>query len=166
MSGPAAERAYRAGKAYEKTYYGCAQCTLAALQDAFDRRDDAVFRSATALSGGGGLTTDGSCGAYVGGIMFLGQLLGREREDFADPEGIRLQTAAMARELRERFIDAYGSVVCRDIQTKIMGRPYYLADEEEFRRFHDAGAHEVHCPEVVGSAARWAAEVVEDHRLV
>ncbi|MBU1227676.1 MAG: C-GCAxxG-C-C family protein [Actinobacteria bacterium] len=165
MPGDRAERAYQAGDHYERTYYGCGQCALAALQDVFDRRDDAVFRAATGLAGGGGLACDGSCGAYNGAILFFGQLLGRDRDDFADPAGVRLQTAGMVRELRQRFIDAYGSVTCRNIQTKTMGRPYYIADPEDFRRFHDAGAHDVYCPEVVGRAARWAAEIVEAHGL-
>ena len=165
MASTAAERAYEAGWAYESTYRGCAQCVLAALQDAFDARDDAVFRAATGLAGGGGLACDGSCGAYVGAGMFFGQLLGRERDDFADPEGVRLQTAAMVRELRRRFLDEYGSVTCRDVQTRVMGRSYYIADPEESRRFHDAGAHDVHCPGVVGRAAGRAAEIVEAYGL-
>ncbi len=160
-----AERAYEAGRRYEQTYYGCAQCTVAALQDTFDRRDDAVFQAATGLAGGAGLTTDGSCGAYAGATMFLSQLIGRTRDDFADAEGVRLRTAALVRRLRRRFLDEYGSVVCRDVQTKMMGRSYYLADPEEFQRFHDAGAHDVHCPEVVGRAARWAAEIVTEEGL-
>jgi C_GCAxxG_C_C family probable redox protein len=161
----AAERAYEAGKRYEQTYKGCSQCVLAALQDVFDRRDDAVFQAATGLSGGGGLTTDGSCGAYAGATLFFGQLLGRARDDFADPAEIRKQTAEMVRELRQRFLDEYGSVVCRNVQTRMLGRPYYLADPDELQRFHDAGAHDVHCPEVVGRAARWAAEIVTERGL-
>ena len=160
MAGDVAEQAYQAGKRYESTYRGCAQCTLAALQDAFGRRDDSVFRAASGLAGGCGLTTDGNCGAYTGGIMFFGQMLGRERDDFADPGGIRLHTAALARRLRQRFLDEYGSVICRDVQTRVLGRPYYLADSDDFDRFHQAGAHEVHCPEVVGRAAQWAAEIM------
>lgn len=165
MAQDAADRAYDAGKMNEKNYRGCAQCALGALQDAFDRRDDAVFQAATGLAGGGGLACDGSCGGYVGGIMFIGQLLGRERDNFADPEGVRLQTAEMVRDLRQRFIDEYGSIICRNIQTRVMGRPYYIADPIEFERFHDAGAHDIHCPEVVGLAARWAAEIVAENEL-
>jgi hypothetical protein len=33
-------------------------------------------------------------------------------------------------------------------------------------RFKEVGAHEVHCPEVVGLAARWAAEIVLENDLV
>jgi C_GCAxxG_C_C family probable redox protein len=160
-----ADRAYEAGKAYEQDYHGCAQCTLAALQDAFDRRDDAIFQAATGLAGGGGLTTDGNCGSYSGAVMFIGQLLGRTRDDFADPAEVRHQTAEIVRALRSRFIEEYGSITCRDIQTKVIGRPYYLADPDDLQRFHDAGAHDIHCPEVVGRAARWAAEIVREEGL-
>jgi C_GCAxxG_C_C family probable redox protein len=159
------DRAYEAGSTYEREYRGCAQATLAALQDAFEARDDTVFRAATGLSGGGGLACDGSCGAYVGAALFFGQLLGRERDDFADPAGVRLRTAAIVRELRQRFIDEYGSVTCGDIQAAVVGRRFFLADPEEMERFDEAGGHEVHCPEVVGRGARWAAELVEAHNL-
>jgi len=165
MAGEIADRAFEAGRQYERTYGGCSQCVLAALQDVFGRRDDAVFQAATGLAGGGGLACDGSCGAYTGAILFLGQLLGRNRDGFADPDLVRRETARLVRRLRQRFIDHYGSVVCRNIQTKVMGRPYYIADAEDYARFHDAGAHEVFCPQVVGLAARWAAEIVEEHQL-
>ncbi|HEY82501.1 MAG TPA: C_GCAxxG_C_C family protein [Dehalococcoidia bacterium] len=161
----AAEKAYELGKHYEKTYRGCSQCVIAALQDTFDIRDDAIFKAATGLAGGGSMATDGSCGAYVGAIMVLGYLLGRERDNFSDPEGIRFRTHELARKFHERYIDQYGSVVCRDIQTKVMGRPYYLCDPEEYQKFHNAGAHDVHCPEVVGKAARWMAEIIEAENL-
>ena len=161
-----AEKAYELGKHYEKTYRGCSQCAIAALQDVFDIRDDAIFKSATGLSGGASMATDGSCGAYVGAIMILGALLGRERDNFGDPEGIRFKTHQLAGKFRKKFIDEYGSVVCRDIQTKVMGRPYYLPDPEEYEKFHNAGAHDIYCPEVVGKASRWMAEIIMEENLV
>lgn len=165
MKNDAADRAYRAGKRNEAEYHGCAQCVLAALQDTFDQRDDVVFRSATGLSGGGGLAGDGSCGAYAGASMFLGQMRGRDRDDFTDAAGERHETARMVGELRRRFVDRYGSVVCGDVQTSVIGRAFDLNDPEDVDRFKEAGAHEVHCPEVVGLAARWAAEIVVDNGL-
>ncbi len=166
MAENAAEKAYEAGKNYEKTYKGCSQCVIAALQDVFGIRDDAVFKSATGLSGGAAMTGDGGCGAYVGALMVLSSLLGRDRDNFADSEGVRFKTHQLARKLHEKFIDQYGSVVCRNIQTKVMGRPYYLADPDEFQKFHDAGAHDIHCPEVVGKAARWMAEIILEEDLI
>ena len=156
----AAEKAYELGKHYEKTYMGCSQCVLAALQDVFNKRDDSVFKAATALAGGGARTTQGSCGAYVGALLFLGSVFGRERDKFDDPEGVRMKTQALAIKLHDKFTQEYGSVVCANIQTKTMGRPYYLVDPEEFKKFHAAGAHEIHCPEVVGKSARWLTEII------
>jgi C_GCAxxG_C_C family probable redox protein len=161
-----AEKAHELGKHYEKTYRGCSQCVIAALQDVFDRRNDDIFKSATGLAGGSAMSSEGSCGAYVGAIMFLGAVVGRERDSFADPEGVRFKTHQMAGKLRRRFIDEYGSFICRNIQTKVMGRYYYLADPDEYQKFHDAGAHDIHCPEVVGKAARWMTEIIEEEGLV
>ena len=98
--------------------------------------------------------------------MFLSTLLGRNRDDFTDSSGAIFKNFELVRKLRERFIQDYGSVVCRNVQTKIFGRPYYLADTDEFQKFEKAGAHEVHCPEVVGKAARWAAEIIIEKELV
>jgi C_GCAxxG_C_C family probable redox protein len=160
------EKAYELGHYYEKTYRGCSQCAIAALQDVLDMRNDDIFKSATGLSGGSALSTDGACGGYVGAIMVLGHIVGRERDKFDDTEGLRYKTHEMAGKLRQKFIDEYGSIICRNIQTKTMGRPYYLADKEEAEKFHNAGAHDIYCPDVVGKAARWMVEILQDAKLV
>jgi C_GCAxxG_C_C family probable redox protein len=162
----AAEKAYQLGKEYEKTYRGCSQCVIAALQDVLDARNDDVFKAATGLAGGTGLTCDSGCGAYMGAVLVLGSLLGRERNKFSDPEGVRFKTHKLVRKFRDQFIREYGSVICRDIQTKVLGRYYYLPDPQEFEKFHNAGAHDIHCPEVVGKAARWMTEIVLEEGLL
>jgi C_GCAxxG_C_C family probable redox protein len=161
-----AEKAYQMGKEYERTYRGCGQCVMAALQDTLDIRNDDIFKAATALAGGTGLATDSGCGAYIGAILVLGSLVGRERNNFSDPEGIRFKTHDLARRFRERFIREYGSVICRDIQNKILGRYYYLPDPQEYEKFHNAGAHDIHCPEVVGKAAKWMTEIILEEGLI
>jgi len=98
--------------------------------------------------------------------MILSLLLGRQRDDFADSARVVPRNFALVRKLRNRFIQEYGSVVCRNVQTKVFGRPYYLADTDEFQKFEKAGAHDVHCPEVVGKAARWAAELIIEAELI
>ncbi|RLB29772.1 MAG: hypothetical protein DRG87_06445, partial [Deltaproteobacteria bacterium] len=65
------DRAYQLGFEYEKTYRGCSQCAIAAIQDTLDIRDDSVFKAGTGLAGGGGLTGIGVCGGYVGGVMVV-----------------------------------------------------------------------------------------------
>ena len=167
MAKTAAERAYELGKEYEKTYRGCGQCVIAALQDALDIRNDGVFKAATGLAGGGGSTIDGSCGSYVGAILVLGLLFGRERDKFDDFEGAGLPNLELVRKFRDKYIQEYGSVVCRDIQNKVFGRPYYLADPDEFKKFEGAGGHSDHgCPEVVGKAARWITEIILEENLL
>lgn len=165
MTENAAEKAYELGKHYEKTYRGCSQCAVAALQDVFDIRNDDIFKASTGLAGGSALTCEGSCGAYVGALLVLGHLVGRERDKFDDPEGVRFTTHKLSGKLRQKFIDEYGSIICRNIQTKVLGRYYYLADPQEFEKFHNAGAHDIHCPKVVGNASKWMAEIIQDAKL-
>jgi len=160
------EKAYKLGHEYEKTYRGCGQCLAAAVQDALDIRNDDIFKALTGYAGGGGTVGDSGCGAYVGGILFLGLLLGRERDNFADAEGIRFKSYELARKLHGRFINEYGSVICRDIQTKVMGRPYYLADQDDMDKFDRAGGHATVCPDVVGKAAKWTVELILAENLL
>ena len=162
-------KAYELGFTYEKEYGGCAQCVFAALQDVLDLRNDVtdgIFKSATALAGGAGLEGDGHCGAYSGALLMMGHIIGRERDNFADPERIRAKTNVLARKLHEKFIENYGSVTCHLIHRKILGRPYYLPDRDEYRKFEEAGAHEDKCTGVVGETARWAARILAEEGYI
>ena len=160
------EKAYELGKKYERTYKGCGQCFVGAVQDALNLKGDEVFKASTAFAGGIGLMGDGSCGAYVGGILILGDRIGREKSDFIDAPGVRFKTYSLAKRYHDLFIEKYGSVTCRDIHMKIFGRPYFLNDKEEFMKFEQAGGHEDKCPEVVGVAARWLLELLAKEDLI
>jgi len=167
MASERVQKAYDLGKYYEKTFKGCGQCVIAALQEAFNIKNDEVFKSATPLAGGVLRAVDGSCGAYIGALLMLGTLIGRTRDNFADPEGIRYKTFELGMKLREKYIKEYGSTVCSDIQNRLYGRYYYLADKAEFQKFEEAGAHgDNGCPEVVGKVARWMAEIIEEAGLL
>lgn len=159
-------RAYELGFDYEQRFRGCSQCVVAAIQDTLGIQDDAVFRAATGLAGGGALTGLGACGGYVGAVMVLGQLRGRERSDFADPAGVRFQTFDLAKRLADRFVEEFGGTICRDVQTGVFGRCFDLRDPADFARFDAAGAHQDKCPDVVGRAARMAVEIILDEGLV
>jgi len=123
----------------EERYGGCGQCVIAVLQDAFRMPSNEVFKAMSGYAGVGATEGDGSCGAYVAGILFLSGLRGRERDNFADPDRIRFVSFATARKLHRKSIDEFGSIICREIQMKIMGRPYYLPDPDEMAKFLDAG---------------------------
>lgn len=133
-------RAYDLGHQYEKRHGGCAQCTVAALQDAipFLAADEDVFRAASCLDGGA--TPDGTqnCGSFTGAGMVIGYLCGgrtRETEHFRGSTGLAHE---LIRRVYRRFKEDYGSVLCKDV-----GKA----------KQHD-------CPAVVGTTAKWVAEVL------
>jgi C_GCAxxG_C_C family probable redox protein len=160
------EKAYQLGFEYEKTYKGCSQCAIAAIQDTLDIKEDNVFKAATGLAAGGGLTGIGVCGGYVGGVMMISLLYGRERSNFEDPERKRFKSFELARRFGQLYIRELGSIICRDIQTQKFGRPYYIADPQDFEKFEEAGGHVDKCTDVVGIASRLAVQFIIDEGLL
>jgi C_GCAxxG_C_C family probable redox protein len=160
------DKAYKLGFEYEKTYKGCSQCCIAAIQDTLDIKDDNVFKAATGLAAGGGLTGIGVCGGYVGGVMMISLLYGRERSNFADPERKRFKSFELARRFGQLYTKELGSIICRDIQATLFGRPYYIADPSDFEKFEAAGGHVDKCTDVVGRASRLAVKFLLDEGLV
>lgn len=66
---------------YEKNYYGCSQCVLLAVQEAFGLESEETFKAATGFAGGIGFR--GSvCGALTGGIIPIGLKYGRNVQAF------------------------------------------------------------------------------------
>jgi len=160
------EKAHALGIEYEKTYGGCAQCVFAALQDTLDMRSDetdVIFKAASGLSGGVGGEGDGHCGAYTGAVLLMGHIIGRVRDEFTDPKGLRKQTNALSQALHARFIEKYGSVTCQNIHRKIFGRPFYLLDPEDRAKFDHAGTQGDNCPAVVGDAAGWTVQILYEN---
>jgi C_GCAxxG_C_C family probable redox protein len=154
------EKAYRLGYEYEEIYRGCSQCALAAIYDTLDFEEGSVFKAATGFAGGGGLTGISVCGGYAAGVLAIGLLCGRERSGFADPERIRFKNFELVREFTTDYINELGSIICRDIQTRFFGRPYYIADPDDFAKFEAAGGHKDKCTEVVGRASRLAVRFI------
>jgi len=159
------ERAYRSGLECGRIYRGCSQCVVAAVQDTLNIRDDAVFKAATGLAGGIGLSGMGPCGALSGGVLILSQLVGRERTRIEDPENIRFLSYDLAYELIQAFLEDIGAFSCRDVQMKVLGRPYFLRDPEEKQKFDAEGSREK-CPEVVGRASRMTVRIILEHGLL
>ena len=154
--------AHERGFHYERLYHGCAQCTIAAVQDALGIRNDYVFKAAGGLSGGCGLLRDGPCGGYTGGIMVMSMFFARRRKFFDSENEENRNSARMAVMLHERFIDEYGSIICMDIHKKIFGRSFDLWDPEEKELFEASGAHTDKCPSIVAKAASWVTEILLD----
>ena len=154
-----AQRAYDLGFRYEGEYRHCAQSVIAAVQEALEIPDDGVLRAATGLAGGAGLSGEGSCGGFAGGAMLFGQRFGRGRDQLDDRDADD-KAYELTHELYERFIEEYGSCVCRGVQAAIFGRSFDLLSAQDKEAFDAAGAHDDKCTAVVGTAARWIAEII------
>ena len=159
------KRAYELGFQYEETFHGCAQCAVAAIQDTLGLEDDGTFKAANGLNAGLGCSSRGTCGALAGAVMVISSLCGRPRELFNDVNRIRAKAYGPAQRLLERFEQEFDSGICGEIQKRLMGGSFNLLRPEERDMFLKAGAEEIHCPDVVGKASRWAVEIILDERL-
>ena len=153
-------QAYETGFEYEKTYRGCSQSTVAAVQDTLGIRNDLVFKAAGGLTGGCGLLRDGPCGGYTGGIMVMSMFFARRRDKFDDDQEEKNASYRMAIALHERYMKEYGSITCIDIHNKIFGRSFDFWKPEEKKLFEEAGAHEDKCTGVVANASAWVMEIL------
>ena len=155
------DQAYRLAFKYESELGSCSQCVLSALMETFDVGDPATIKAADALAGGAALSTRGTCGALAGGLLAISSLAGRSYVDFKDGKKKR-RVFKYTKKLYDRFVEEYGSPVCKDVQKKIFGRSFALLDPKEYEEFEKAGAHVDKCPSVSSNVARWTAEIILD----
>jgi len=156
------QRAFDRAKAHELASGGCPQCTLAGIFEALGVQDGAVFRAATGLADGVGLTGDGHCGALSGGTLAISYFFGRSLEDFGDIMK-QLKACMLAKKLHDEFIEKYGTCRCCDIQKKLVGRFYNLYDPKEMEEAFKSGMPEK-CSTLVGETARMAARIILDEQ--
>jgi len=154
------QRALSLGFEYEKTITGCCQCTIAAIQDALEMRNDAVFKAGSGLTAGGGVSCEGSCGGFTGGVMVMSSIFGRRREKWDNDKPEKDCAHRMARALLDKFNREYGSNICGTIHRKIFGRDFNLIDVRDREAFEMLGAHTDKCTSVVGKAAAWTTELI------
>ncbi|MFX1572872.1 MAG: C-GCAxxG-C-C family protein [Promethearchaeota archaeon] len=155
------DKAFELGQRYEKRCTGCAQTSIAAIFEVLGIWNDDVFKAASGLADGLGLTTDGSCGALVGASMVIGYLFGREHKDFKDMYKSR-KSYALVKELHDQYVNEYGSCRCHDVQESFMGRTFNLWDKNEFEEASESGMMG-YCSKVVGSVARLATKIILDN---
>lgn len=152
------DRAFELGKEYEMECTGCGQTTLAAVLDALGKSNDDVFRAASGLADGLGLTGDCTCGSLMGAALAIGYLFGRERQDFGDV--LKPFTSyLLSKRLHDEFVAEHGSCRCYDIQTRLMGRTFNLYDPREFKAAKEFGMFN-YCSELVGTTARLATRII------
>lgn len=152
--------AFNKAKQYEMRSGGCSQCTLAGVFDALGVENDDIFKAATGLADGVGLTGDGHCGALSGGVLAIGYFFGREKEDFGDMMKL-VKGNLLSKKLHGCFVEKYGTCRCADLQTSFFGRFYNLYDPEEMKAAVKAGLLDT-CSTLVGEVAKMATEIILD----
>ncbi len=155
------ELALKAGnlaRNYEKANTGCAQSTVAGILDALEISGDEVFKSASGLADGLGLSGNCTCGALMGGALVISFLFGRERKDFSDPLA-GMKAYELSKVLHDEFMEKYKTCRCNDIQESLMGRHFNLWDDGEFEKAIEADML-THCSKLVGSVAEMTMKLI------
>ena len=156
------ELAFSNAKQYEMRGGGCSQCALSGIFDALGVQNDDIFKAATGLADGVGLTGDGHCGALSGGVLAIGYFFGRDKADFADMKKL-VKGNLLSKKLHDRFVEKYGTCRCFDLQTSFYGRFYNLYDSQEMKAAMKAGLLDT-CSTLVGEVARMTTEIILDAR--
>jgi C_GCAxxG_C_C family probable redox protein len=152
------KKAYDLGKKYERECTGCAQTVVAAIFEALGIWNEDIFKAASGLADGLGLTGDGSCGALVGGSMVIGYLYGRGKEDFKDMYK-PMKSYTLVKKLHDKYVKKFGSCRCYDVQKKLMGRTYDMWNVDEQKEAFKSGMMD-HCSDLVGSVAQLATKII------
>lgn len=152
------EKAFQLAKKYEMENGDCAQCVLAGVLETLGMENEDVFRAATGLADGVGLTGDGHCGALSGGVMAISYLFGRKREDF-HRRGKMMKALLLSRQLQNMFKEKYGTCRCHDLQTKFYGRFFNLLNPADMEAAVKAGVVET-CSTLAGDIARMTLQLI------
>jgi C_GCAxxG_C_C family probable redox protein len=156
------QEVYDRAKGYELKNGNCGQCTIAAIFEILGVEDEGVFKAATGMADGVGLTGDGHCGALSGGTMAISYFFGRGKEDFSRV-GKQMKALTLAKKLHDEFVMEFSTCRCADIQTKQSGRFFNLYDMEEMKAAIKAGMPE-QCSTLVGKTARMALKIILDEQ--
>lgn len=141
----ARERAYR----YECEFHGCSQAVLHTFQELLDLKDELLFKAAGPLCAG--LGSGKSCGALAAGVMVLGMVHGRAREE--EGLGGLLKGFMLAQALVRRFEQEFGTTACDEIS----GVDW--TDMDAVMQFFSTEAAEKAC-EVAGKTAEMVADLL------
>ena len=155
------EKVYSLAYKYEAERGSCPQCVLSAIMETLDIGDPLTIQAADAMAGGTALSTEGTCGALVGGLLAISSIVGRTYKDFSTGER-RRRVFQYSKKLYDKFVAEYGSPVCKGVHKKLFKRTFKLLDPNDYQEFEKMGAHYDKCTSVSGNTARWAAEIILD----
>ena len=151
-----AEQAYETAVCYELDYGCCPQCVLSAIQETIGLVDNQTIKAAHGLSGGGGLSGVGTCGALTGGLMALSVKKGRDRNRFH--QGKFINNFVKANQLVEKFRKEFGGITCEDLQKQFTGETYDMWNPEEYAQFNKKRGYQ--CAHATGTVTKWVIEML------
>jgi C_GCAxxG_C_C family probable redox protein len=158
--------AFKLGFESEKNRLSCSQSSFHAITTVLGWRNAQVFKSLSALQGGGADSGLNSCGAFCGSMTAFSLFFGRDYDMWQRSE-MDLKASQLGEKLLKKFHENYGSAVCKDIQTSCLGFATRFVkngklDRAAFEKFEKYGGHDVVAPTVVGRAAYWAVDILWD----
>jgi len=128
---------------YEAKYKGCGQCTFLAIIDALrwggleiipKEMEDRFFPGVCVLTGGVGLSGDGTCAAAASGALAIGLALGIQRATFNEGY-FRKSCTTVRNTLLNRYYQEYNSILCKDVQRKFFGKAWDLTRDDTGAEF-------------------------------
>lgn len=151
-----AQQAYDKALKYELEYGCCPQCVLSAVQETVGVIEDSVIKASHGLSGGGGLSGVGACGALTGGLLALSAKRGRDRDKL--DKGRFINNFKKGQEMVERFRAEFGGVTCQELQQRFTGKTYDMWNPEEYKAFDQARGEQ--CARATATVTRWVVEMM------
>lgn len=150
---------------YEARYKGCGQCTFLAVIDALRwggleiiprDMEDRLFSGTCVLTGGVGLSGDGTCAAVASSALAIGLALGIQRETFGEGR-FRENCATIRNTILDKYYREYKSILCKDVQRKFFGKAWDLARD-------DMGAEFLGITQgcLIMQTAMWTTEIILD----
>ncbi len=125
----------------------CAETVLLIANDYYGWDSTAIPRIATAF-GGGIAASQGACGAYTGGAMAIGMLMGRDM-----PGGDRAPAVQACQALHAYMMAQRGAVDCKGILQDVD-----FANAEQQASFRaEGGKHQTVCEPMVADICRYLA---------
>lgn len=154
-------KAYELGLKYEKEYAGCAQTIVAAMFEALGIWSDDIFRAASGLANGLGLTRNGTCAALLGASMVISYVFGREHKDFNELYK-PWKSYGLVKRLHNIFLREYGTCRCNDVQKGLIGLTWSYKELIEIEENLKNQMIDT-CSKLVGNIAKIATKIILEH---
>ena len=140
-------------------YSVCGRSAMYGLKQAFDFVPEEFVTASMSLSGGGG-GAYGSCGAYSSALLVAGLKYNPTISQQEEDPSLFPPAQAKFNELRERFLNEFGTTLCPEIHKQLFGRTFDFTDPEEFEYYMNMEGRLEKCANTVARAVRITCEML------